>query len=165
MINGFLNVSRLESGKLHIDKADFDFNELLQEIKSEYKIQYSNHNIIFNASPPILVNSDRLKIAQVLNNLVGNAVKYSANGTSINISLLKIDNGIRVSITDEGMGIKSENLQKLFDRYYRVEQESIIGGFGIGLYLSAEIIEAHGGKIWVESEFSKGSTFYFDLSQ
>lgn len=61
------------------------------------------------------------------------------------------------------MGIKTENLDKLFERYYRVEQESIIGGFGIGLYLSAEIIEAHNGEIWAESEFGKGSTFYFEL--
>lgn len=61
------------------------------------------------------------------------------------------------------MGIKSENLTKLFDKYYRVQQESTIGGFGIGLYLSAEIIQAHGGKIWAESEFGNGSTFYFEL--
>lgn len=61
------------------------------------------------------------------------------------------------------MGIKAENLNRLFDRFYRVEQESTIGGFGIGLYLSAEIIEAHGGKIWAESEIGEGSTFYFEL--
>lgn len=163
IINGFLNVSRLESGKLHMDKIEFDFSELLEEIKIDYKIQYSNHTLLFPDLQSTIVNADRLKIAQVLNNLVGNAVKYSVNGTSIHISVENIDDRIRVSVKDEGMGIKAENLNRLFDRFYRVEQESTIGGFGIGLYLSAEIIEAHGGKIWAESEIGEGSTFYFEL--
>jgi PAS domain S-box-containing protein len=163
MINGFLNVSRLESSKLHLDKTEFDFLELLKEIKEDYKIQHATHDLIFTLPQSVTVTADRLKISQVLNNLVGNAVKYSESGTTINISFEKTDGKITVMVNDKGMGIKSENLDKLFERYYRVEQQSIIGGFGIGLYLSAEIIEAHGGKIWAESEFGKGSTFYFDL--
>lgn len=163
MINGFLNVSRLESSKLHLDKTEFDFLELLKEIKEDYKIQHATHDLIFTLPQSVTVTADRLKISQVLNNLVGNAVKYSESGTTINISFQKKDSKITVMVNDKGMGIKSENLDKLFERYYRVEQQSIIGGFGIGLYLSAEIIEAHGGKIWAESEFGKGSTFYFEL--
>lgn len=163
MINGFLNVSRLESGKLHIDKTEFNICDLLEEIKADYKIQYSSHELIFTSPQSVIVCADRLKLAQVLNNLVGNAVKYSGNGTKIYVSLEKLENSFRVTVKDEGMGIKSENLTKLFDKYYRVQQESTIGGFGIGLYLSAEIIQAHGGKIWAESEFGKGSTFYFEL--
>lgn len=163
MINGFLNVSRLESSKLHLDKTEFDFLELLKEIKEDYKIQHATHDLIFTLPQSVTVTADRLKISQVLNNLVGNAVKYSESGTTINISFEKTDGKITVMVNDKGMGIKSENLDKLFERYYRVEQQSIIGGFGIGLYLSAEIIEAHGGKIWAESEFGKGSTFYFEL--
>jgi PAS domain S-box-containing protein len=163
MINGFLNVSRLESGKLHIDKIEFDLCELIKEIEMDYKIQYSAHDLIFSAPQSIIVNADRLKLSQVLNNLVGNAVKYSITGTTIQITLEKVQNNIRVSVKDEGMGIKPENLDKLFERFYRVEQESIIGGFGIGLYLSSEIVEAHGGKIWAESEFGTGSTFYFEI--
>lgn len=163
MINGFLNVSRLESGKLHIDKTEFNIYDLLEEIKADYKIQYSSHKLIFTSPQSFIVCADRLKLAQVLNNLVGNAVKYSRNGTKIYVSLENSENRIRVTVKDEGMGIKSENLTKLFDKYYRVQQESTIGGFGIGLYLSAEIIQAHGGKIWAESEFGKGSTFSFEL--
>jgi len=163
MINGFLNVSRLESGKLHIDKSEFNICDLLEEIKADYKIQYSSHELIFTSPQSVIVSADRLKLAQVLNNLVGNAVKYSGNGTKIYVSLKKSENNITVTVKDEGMGIKSENLTKLFDKYYRVQQESTIGGFGIGLYLSAEIIQAHGGKIWAESEFGKGSTFSFEL--
>lgn len=163
MINGFLNVSRLESGKLHIAKINFDLFELIEEIKIDYKIQYSNHHLVFSVQESITINADRLKIIQVINNLVGNAAKYSLSGTTIYISFERLNQKIRISVKDEGMGIKSENLDKLFERFYRVEQENIIGGFGIGLFLSAEIIEAHGGKIWAESEFGKGSTFYFEL--
>lgn len=163
MINGFLNISRLESGKLHIDRTDFDLSELFKEIQADYQIQYSTHELIFTIPQSIIVNADRLKLAQVINNLVGNAVKYSANKTTISVSFEKMNECIRVIVKDEGIGIKPENLARLFDRYYRVEQESIIAGFGIGLYLSAEIIEAHGGKIWAESEFGNGSTFYFEL--
>jgi PAS domain S-box-containing protein len=163
MINGFLNISRLESGKLHIDKIEFDLFELIEEIEIDYRIQYSNHHLIFPEPKSIMINADRLKVSQVINNLVSNAVKYSVYGTTIHITLEIVDTNIRVSVNDEGMGIKAEYLEKLFERFYRVEQESTIGGFGIGLYLSAEIIEAHGGKIWAESEFGQGSTFYFEL--
>lgn len=163
MINGFLDVSRLESGKLHIEKVDFDFSELFEEVSLDYQLQYSTHKIVFASSESVIVNADRLKIAQVLNNLVGNAVKYSENGTNVFISYEKIDGNIRVTVKDEGMGIKSENLKKLFERYYRVEQESKIAGFGIGLYLSAEIITTHGGQIWAESVIGQGSVFYFEL--
>jgi len=163
MINGFLDVSRLESGKLHIDKKDFILSELIEEVREDYQLQYPNHHLKFADVPNIEINADRLKIAQVLNNLVGNAVKYSNNGTNVLIIFEMSNEKIRVMVKDEGMGIKPENLQKLFERYYRVEQESKIAGFGIGLYLSTEIIEAHGGKIWAESEYGTGSTFYFEL--
>lgn len=163
MINGFLDVSRLESGKLYIEKVDFDFSELFEEVRLDYQLQYSTHTIIFAPSQSIIINADRGKIAQVLNNLVGNAVKYSESGSTVYISYEKVDENIRIIVKDEGMGIKPENLKRLFERYYRVEQESKIAGFGIGLYLSAEIITEHGGKIWAESELGQGSVFYFEL--
>lgn len=163
MINGFLDVSRLESGKLHIDKKDLLLSELIEEVREDYQLQFPTHQIYFAEVPRIEINADRLKIAQVVNNLVGNAVKYSENGTNVFVSFEKADQKVRVLVKDEGMGIKPDNLKKLFDRYYRVEQESKIAGFGIGLYLSAEIVEAHGGTIWAESDYGTGSTFYFEL--
>lgn len=163
LINGFLDVSRLESAKLHIEKKEFSLSDLFDEVFEDYKLQYPTHQISFQASQPLIINGDRLKIAQVINNLVGNAVKYSQSGTEIKVKYALSGENIRVTVSDQGKGIKSENLKKLFDRYYRVEQEGNISGFGIGLYLSAEIIKAHGGKIWAESEFGKGSSFYFEL--
>ena len=163
MINGFLNVSRLESGKIHIERSTFDFSELLVEIEEEHQLLYTSHDLIFHPIPELIISADRQKIAQVINNLVSNAVKYSQNGTSINVFTIKQDNWLRLSVRDHGIGIKTEALAKLFQRYYRVEESSNVSGFGIGLYLSAEIIGRHGGRIWAESEVGKGSTFYFEL--
>ena len=163
MINGFLDVSRLESSKLMLENSDFAFAELIDEVREDYHLQYPSHRFVFEESPAVMMHGDRLKIAQVLNNIVGNAVKYSESGSSVYIWYRTTENNITGIIKDEGTGIKQENLKKLFDRYYRVEQESKISGFGIGLYLCAEIVHAHGGSIWAESDYGQGSTFYFEL--
>ncbi|MBW7676359.1 sensor histidine kinase [Chryseobacterium chendengshani] len=163
MINGFLDVSRLESAKLHIEKADFEISALFTEVSIDYQLQYSTHEIIVDPAPTTTINADRAKIAQVLNNMVSNAVKYSEVGSRIDIFFERAGKNIRSIVKDRGMGIQPENLKKLFERYYRVEQDNKIAGFGIGLYLSAEIIKAHGGEIWAESSLGKGSTFYFEL--
>jgi PAS domain S-box-containing protein len=163
MINGFLNVSRLESGKIHIEKTSFDLAELIQEIQGEHQLLYTSHDLIFHPVGEIIVSADREKIAQVVNNLVSNAVKYSAGGTVVDVTCKRLDDKVRISVRDRGIGIDEDDLLRLFERYYRVEQNSNIAGFGIGLYLSAEIIARHGGKIWGESEIAKGSTFHFEL--
>ena len=165
MINGFLNVSRLESGKLTMDKTRFDLALLLKESEEETLSLYSTHTITFHPAESIFVTADRDKISSVISNLISNAVKYSLPGTEINISCESKNGTARIAVTDEGAGISEEDIPKLFDRYYRVENRSSksISGFGIGLYLSAEIIQRHGGSIWVESEVGKGSAFYFTL--
>jgi len=98
-----------------------------------------------------------------LNNLVSNAAKYSAASTTIEISCKRLEHWVRVSILDQGIGVSKEELGKLFERYYRVENNNNIAGFGIGLYLCAEIIKIHHGKIWGESEAGRGSVFHFEL--
>ena len=112
-----------------------------------------------------MVTADRDKIGSVITNFISNAVKYSPSGTLITVKCDIVGNTARVSVQDAGMGISQTDIKKLFERYYRVKgkQTETISGFGIGLYLSAEIINRHGGKIWVESETDKGSTFYFSL--
>jgi two-component system, OmpR family, sensor histidine kinase VicK len=165
MINGFLNISRLESGKILIVKHVFDLNELIEEMIAETKLTVSSHNISFNGTGEIDVNADRDKIGSVISNLLSNSVKYSPKGKNIEVTCKKIGGYAQVSVKDEGMGIKPQDLEKLFDRYYRVETKHTahISGFGIGLYLSAEIINRHDGKIWAESESGSGSIFYFTL--
>ncbi|WP_158994958.1 ATP-binding protein [Mucilaginibacter sp. L196] len=165
MINGFLNISRLESGKIFIEKNIFEIDALILEVIDEIQMTAFMHSISLVSCPPIKVNADRDKIGSVISNLLTNAIKYSPKAQQIIVNCEKIGNTVQVSIKDEGMGIKPDDLDKLFDRYYRVESKhtSHISGFGIGLYLSAEIVQRHGGKIWAESESGVGSTFYFIL--
>lgn len=163
MINGFLNVSRLESGKLLIDKRSFQIQELLNEVIDENFISQSSHHIVLVGNCEAEITADRDKIGNVFSNLLSNAQKYSNNGTKIEVSCVVHNAMIRVGISDEGIGIQNIDIDKLFDRYYRVQSNHTISGFGIGLYLSAEIIKRHHGNIWVESTFEKGSTFYFEL--
>ncbi|PWS26324.1 hypothetical protein DHW03_16195 [Pedobacter yonginense] len=164
MINSFLNVSRLESGKIHIERKNFDLVELTQEMKTEFMVTSTSHTIIFNPTENISVNADRDKIGHVVTNLISNAVKYSPAGTTITISCRVDGNQAITSVSDEGAGISDEDKAKLFERYYRAtNQPQTISGFGIGLYLCAEIISRHDGKIWIDSEPGKGSTFLFSL--
>ena len=163
MINGFLNVSRLESGKLLIEKSTFSLNALLEESIEENFVSQSSHQIVLHPAEEIEVFADRDKIGNVISNLLSNAFKYSANGSKVEIKSNVIDGQAVVSISDEGIGINREDAAKLFERYYRVESHHTISGFGIGLYLSAEIIQRHQGKIWLESEPDKGSVFHFSI--
>jgi two-component system sensor histidine kinase VicK len=165
MINGFLNLSRFESGKLHIDKQTFDLNELVNEIIAENRPIMSGHDITFAPAPSAFIAADRDKIGSVISNLISNAAKYSVNGKNIQIATTVTAHEVQLSVLDQGIGIRPEDKKRLFERYYRVEtdQNKHVSGFGIGLYLSAEIVKLHQGRIWVESEIGQGSTFYFSL--
>lgn len=166
MINGFLNISRLESGKIVIDKQKFSLNQLIRDMIEEIQLTAPGHSIRFITCPIYEIFADREKIGSVLSNLLSNAVKYSPKGKNIEVKCEMMDGGFtHISVKDEGMGVKEQDLERLFDRYYRVESQhtKYITGFGIGLYLSAGIIKEHGGKIWVESKSGVGSTFHFTL--
>jgi len=165
MINGFLNLSRLESGKIHLSKQDFNLEELLAESIEEARLTATEYNITLHEGETIHIHADRDKVGQVISNLLSNAVKYSPRGKSIELFFKTVDNMAVISIKDEGMGIKPQDIDKLFERYSRIESKHTqnISGFGIGLYLCSEIIQRHEGKIWVESEKGKGSTFHFNL--
>lgn len=163
MINGFLNVSRLESGKLLIEKSHFQLDELLRELIDESDIVQFSHEINLTIKEPISIYADRDKIGSVISNLMSNAIKYSAANTKIDVKCEISGNKAIVSVTDKGIGIDAEDLEKLFDRYYRVGKHHTVSGFGIGLYLSAEIVERHSGKIGVNSKIGEGSTFFFEI--
>jgi len=165
LIHGFLDLSKLESGKLHLQEQLFDINKLITDVIAEINIVSPGNSIRFKHHEPIFINADKEKIEQVISNFLSNAIKYSDKGSLIHISSKKYDGNLVVSVADEGIGIKLKDQEKLFQRFYRVESEKMknISGFGIGLYLASEIILRHKGKIWVESDHDVGSTFYFSL--
>lgn len=165
MVNGFLNISRLESGKIELHLQSFELNELITEMLEETKMTVSSHRFEFKECAKIMLDADRDKIGSVISNLLSNAVKYSAKGSLVTLACINKNDEVIVRISDEGIGIQAQDIDKLFDRYYRVENKNLahISGFGIGLYLSAEIIRRHNGRIWAESEEGKGSVFSFAL--
>lgn len=165
LISGFLDVSRLEAGKISIELQSVNLKEIIDEVAEELKMISNTHLISIIPFDPIIVQVDRDKISSVISNLLSNAIKYSPRGTKIEISCERQDHFARVNVRDEGSGIKLQDKERLFDRFYRVNgaETATVPGFGIGLYLCAEIIERHHGQIGVVSEAGKGATFYFLL--
>jgi len=165
LINGFLNVSRLESGKIHLNQTSFELNDLIAETIDDTKVLAKSHPFEFEKVNEIIVTADREKLGTVISNLLNNAVKYSPSGTTVTVTAEKTGEQVFIRVKDQGKGIQAHDLEKLFERYYRVEssENKHISGFGIGLYLSAEIIKRHGGKIWAESQLNEGTTFIINL--
>jgi two-component system sensor histidine kinase VicK len=165
LIHGFLDLSRLESGKLQLKWDQFDINELINDTITEFTQAANSHIINFEPLGILNINADRDKIGQVISNFLSNAIKYSPRGSTITITSKTTDCGISVSVSDLGVGIKPKDQKKLFQRFYRVDSEKTmtVSGFGIGLYLASEIIQRHKGKIGVESAEGEGSTFHFSL--
>jgi len=163
MINSFLNVARLESGEMAIHRSVFDMQSLFAETEEETALLNTNHKVIFTCKDKSPVYGDWDKIGQVLTNLLSNAAKYSPNGSTIIADCTNKGSHIVVTVKDEGSGINPKELEHIFERYYRSDSQKQVSGFGIGLYLCAEIIKYHNGKIWAESEPGKGSAFHFEL--
>jgi two-component system sensor histidine kinase VicK len=167
MINDFLNLSRLEEGKIHLSLEKFDLYPLLEEIVSEAQFLASGHIIELEGCDEISIYADKNKIGQVIINLLSNAVKYSSNGSRIKLGCEIVEGKVKVYVADEGMGISLSDQKHVFERFFRVESEKLktISGFGIGLYLVAEILKYHNSHIEVESREGEGSVFYFELDR
>ena len=161
-----LDLSRLEGGQLELAKELFSLNELL--IESVQDVVYTNirHTINISHDFECSVNADRDRIGQVISNLLTNAIKYSPNADRIDVRIYQqAKNLAAVSIKDHGIGIDREDLGKIFEQFYRAEgtSEQTYPGFGLGLFISSEIIQRHNGTISVESEKENGSVFTFTL--
>ena len=163
MIKDFLSLARMEEGKLVMQFQEFELKDLITETTEDAQFLTSKHQIQVIDCEHIKLNADRDKLGQVLMNLLSNAIKYSPKGGEILIGCEKKDGLIKIFVKDSGIGISSEDQQHLFQRFYRVSNNSIktASGFGIGLFLSSEILRLHGTEIHVQSELGEGSTFYF----
>lgn len=165
MIRCYLESSAMEAGKICCSPVLFDIQELLKEVIGDLYLLHPDYIIFLRPGQCVEVYADRDKIAQVLQNLLGNAIKYSSPIDVITVNFKKIENYVQVTIEDHGIGIETGNLENIFDRFYRVEDENgkAVKGYGIGLYLCKEIIKQHNGDIWLKSKVNKGSKFYFTL--
>jgi PAS domain S-box-containing protein len=167
LINYLLDITQIETGEMQLVKADFDLETLVAESVEEKRIVDTNHKFVLQGSCTATVFADRFRISQVLNNLLNNAAKYSPADSEINIKLTKSSNKdyIVISVKDFGMGVPEEEQGHLFRRFSRSSnvKNMNIGGLGLGLHISKEIVKQHNGKIWFKSEAGKGSTFYFRI--
>jgi PAS domain S-box-containing protein len=165
MINDFLNLARLEEGKMGLTMERFELHTLIEELAADAQFLAAGHHIQLVGCEEIMVYADRDKMSQIMINLLSNAVKYSPRGSTIRIGCEKEGGSVKVYVSDDGVGISKTDQRKLFERFYRVESEKMktVSGFGIGLYLVSEILKYHGSKIQVDSEEGRGSTFWFEL--
>ncbi len=166
LVDHLLDMSRLEAGLLKLDRKPTSVLKVIEEAVTEAQLRAHRHRIVLqvrNRLPRISMDAKRIR--EVLDNLIDNACKYSREGTEVVVSSQRVGQELVVSVTDQGTGIATEELARVFDRMYRAEKRLTPegGGLGLGLSISKRLVEAHGGKVWVESELGKGSTFCFTL--
>jgi signal transduction histidine kinase len=165
LVLDLLDVSKIQAGQLQLSFTEFNIDELIDECINNIQMSTRHHIIRQGERPDQLISADRNRIEQVIVNLLSNAIKYSHDETGIIVNTKKADKKITVSVQDFGVGIPESEHEKIFERFYRTPGKNIgVSGFGLGLYICAQIIRRHHGKIWVESSGDdNGSTFYFEL--
>lgn len=172
LVNDMLDVSRIEMGRIQVNLEKIDLAQITREIYEDYILQAKDKNISLvsrgsEEDKKIFVKADKERLVQVFSNLVGNALKFTPKGGQITINL-KVDNkDAEVMVQDTGIGIKESDIPKLFAKFVRLNDSHTsvpsVMGTGLGLYISKKLITLFDGKIWVESEYGKGSKFIFTL--
>jgi PAS domain S-box-containing protein len=167
IINNLLDISKIEAGKIELKKEIVDIGLLAEGVASTFKPHASHRGIKIKITVPqedLKAMVDRDRIVQVFTNLIGNALKFTMTG-QIEVSAGGKNNEIECRVVDTGIGIKPEDLNKVFGKFEQFERDKKTGekGAGLGLAIARELVEMHGGKIWVESEYGKGTTFVFTL--
>ncbi len=165
LIADLLDSTKIEGGKLQFHEGYFDFNKLTTEIVEEMQLTSTKHTIIKKLATTKTIYGDRDRIGQVIINLLANAIKYSPHSNKIIVTTSEDKENITLCVQDFGVGVPKEKQDKVFDRFFRVsgKKRDTFAGLGLGLYIAAEIIKRHSGRIWVESGRKKGSTFCFSL--
>ncbi|MEJ7560043.1 MAG: PAS domain-containing protein [Pedobacter sp.] len=164
LIAELLDVSKIQTGNLELHKEEFDFDKTVEETVEGIQSASDHHDLIIKGKSGVRISADESHVIQVLNNLISNAIKYAPESRDILIYVSIVSDYVKVSVTDYGMGIAPEDQKRLFERFFRAgEIQHRFPGMGIGLYICDQIIQNHGGTLWVESEKGKGSTFNFTL--
>jgi len=162
MITALLDVSRIQAGRFSIEPAPMDLCALVRRVADETRPTLTAHTIeVRGCDEPLRLMGDEVRLEQVLQNLIGNALKYSPGGGAVRLEVGRAGDTSFVAVSDEGIGIPEAARRQLFNRFYRAENVHVhgISGLGIGLFVVNEIVELHGGSISVESEVGRGSSF------
>lgn len=161
LVEGLLILARSEAGMLRIDRQPVDLAKLAEEVFWRFKTLADSDSIDFSlsASDPVFVQGDRERLRRLLFNLLDNSIKYTGRGGQISLSLKQVDNWVYLEVSDSGMGISKENLERIFQPFYRSEEALSSPGSGLGLSIARSIALAHGGRVEVQSSPGRGSTF------
>ncbi|HUT14948.1 MAG TPA: ATP-binding protein [Anaerolineae bacterium] len=168
LINNLLDVSRMESGWLKLEKGPVQIRDVVREVVAEVRPMAEGRQIalVDDTAPELpIVFADHERLAQVIRNLMHNAIKFTPSGGRIVISAAESEGNLVISVEDDGAGISGEAMPHLFERFYQADSSDTrrAGGTGLGLYICRQIVIAHGGSIWAESEVGKGSTFHLGV--
>jgi two-component system phosphate regulon sensor histidine kinase PhoR len=168
IIDDLLTISSLESGQVALEKQTLRLHPLVQRVISELQARPSSRPMQIQnlVAPDFVVSADLQRLQQVLTNLIENALKYGREHGSVRITARMLpDRGAQISVADDGPGIPPDALERIFERFYRVDKARSReqGGTGLGLSIVKHIVQSHRGRVWAESELEKGSTFHFTL--
>lgn len=163
MIAGLYESTKVNAGQFLLETSEFNFGEMVQEAISTMSVLQPSFEIMITGESNFIVTADRYRLIQVIVNYLSNAIKYSNGNRQVTLTIARDKQSVTVAVKDEGMGITKENLPYIFERFFRAKKTRKIEGIGLGLYLCKQIIRAHKGYVWVESEEGKGSTFYFSI--
>lgn len=166
LISNLLDMARIEAGTLRVEPEPIGLVPIIQDTVETFRLITHRHRFEVHL-PDYLpwVKADPRRVRQVLRNLLENAVKYSPGGGLITVSVSLLLAEMQITVSDQGIGIEADNIERVFDRFYQVDSASTrkVGGSGLGLSICKAIVEAHGGRIWARSEVGVGSSFYFTL--
>jgi len=164
IIERLLDISRIEAGRFAVDLEVVDLAQILEDVVSLRRSTTTTHVIAVSAPEKLIIRCDPLRIEQVLTNLLDNAIKFSPDGGTVNIDASNTDGKtVLVSVRDQGIGIPPERREHLFKQFYQAHDQGFLGGLGLGLYISHEIIRLHSGTLYAEYPPEGGTRFVFTL--
>jgi signal transduction histidine kinase len=160
LVETLLDVSRIAAGRLDLQLEELDFVEVTRDVVDRFRdeLRRTGSEVTLIAEGPVMGRWDRLRVEQIISNLLSNAAKYAA-GTPIEVDVHPNDGTVRLDVADQGIGIDEEAIPRIFGRFERGVSVRHYGGLGLGLYIARQIAEAHGGTILARSQVGKGSTF------
>jgi PAS domain S-box-containing protein len=163
MIAELYDATKVGAGHMHLETAELNFEDMVKEAVETVQILQPDYKIIVKGKADITISGDRFRLIQVVTNYLSNGIKYSKGSSEVELIMQHDNNNITVSVKDKGLGISKEQLPYIFNRFFRAEKTKNLEGVGLGLYLCRQIIVAHNGNVWAESEEGKGSIFYFSI--
>ena len=166
LVDDLLQVSRIDANRVRVEWTELDLDGVIHDLMSQFHSKWGSRRVIIDTSRGLpLLRADRAKLEEILINLIDNAIKYSPQWTPVRVAGRVVGDEIEIAIQDRGFGIAPEDAAELFQKFHRVSTPATrdIGGTGLGLYIVKGLVEAHGGRVWVESVPDAGSTFSFTI--